>query len=238
MATPTRKTTTADTKHASTVEAPLFAADGKSAGTVSLPGSVFGLPWNADLVHQVVVSMQANMRSPVAHTKDRGEVRGGGRKPWRQKGTGRARHGSRRSPTWTGGGVTHGPRSEKNFAKKINRKMRTKALFVALSRKLRDGEVVFLKEVAFQKPSARSAKEVLSALAKSEGLGQLSRRKNAALIALPSPHAGTEKSFRNFGNIEVTDIRTMNPVQVLSYRLVLIASPEEALAVLGKRAQA
>mgnify|MGYP001581033827 FL=1 len=94
------------------IEAPIYNAQGKKAGTIALPERLFGEAWNASLMHQVVTSMQDNARTPVAHTKDRGEVRGGGKKPWRQKGTGRARHGSIRSPIWVGGGKAHGPRNE------------------------------------------------------------------------------------------------------------------------------
>ena len=98
------------------MEAILYNNKGEKAGKVEVPESIFGLQWNADLVHQVIVGMQANARQPVAHTKTRGEVRGGGKKPWQQKGTGRARHGSSRSPIWKGGGVTHGPRKDKIYA--------------------------------------------------------------------------------------------------------------------------
>ena len=139
------------------MEAKLYNIQGKTEGTVQVPETLFGVPWNADLVHQVVVSMQANARQTNAHTKDRGEVRGGGRKPWKQKGTGRARHGSTRSPIWAHGGVAHGPRNEKIYEKKINRKVREKALLTALSQKFRDGEVVFLKEVALEAPKASVA---------------------------------------------------------------------------------
>ncbi len=133
------------------MEAKVYSQIGKEVSSVKLPENVFGLPWNAraeSLVHQVAVSMMANKRTPIAHTKTRGEVAGTGKKPWRQKGTGRARHGSRRSPIWVGGGVAHGPRNDKDYSKKINKKMKAKALFTILSRKFKDGEVVFLDNIS------------------------------------------------------------------------------------------
>ena len=101
----------------------IYNKEGQSSGTINLDDQLFDLKWNADLVHQVVRSMESNARQSNADTKGRGDVRGGGKKPWRQKGTGRARHGSSRSPIWVGGGVAHGPTSEKNYDKKINKKM-------------------------------------------------------------------------------------------------------------------
>ncbi|MCL5782115.1 MAG: 50S ribosomal protein L4, partial [Patescibacteria group bacterium] len=125
------------------MEATIYNQSGKTSGKITLPEEVFGLSWNADLVHEVVRLMNSNARPNVAHAKTRGEVRGGGKKPWRQKGTGRARHGSTRSPIWVGGGVAHGPRNEKNYSRKINKQAKRKALFTILSKKFKDGEIMF-----------------------------------------------------------------------------------------------
>src|SRR3990167_1999081 len=129
------------------MESVVYNIEGKKAGTITLPDSIFGVRWNADLVKQVADSLMSTKRKPVAHTKNRGEVRGGGKKPWQQKGTGRARHGSTRSPIWIGGGVSGGPRNEKNFDKKINKKMKAKALYTILSAKLKNGEVLFVDDL-------------------------------------------------------------------------------------------
>lgn len=215
------------------MDAKVYNIQGKESGKVSLPAEIFGLPWNADLVHQVVVSMQANARPNVANTKGRGEIRGGGKKPWQQKGTGRARHGSSRSPIWKGGGVTHGPLSEKNYAVKINRSMKQKALLVALSQKMRDGEVIFIDALEMTTPKAAQGKAVLSALGKE--FSGLSKRKNAALIALPTGHKPTMKSFANFGNVAVEEVRNLNPLSVLTNKYVVIASPKDAIETLTKK---
>ena len=104
--------------------AKVYNQSGKEVGEIKLPANVFGLSWNADLVHQVITSMLSDSRVIYAHTKTRGQVSGGGKKPWQQKGTGRARHGSIRSPLWVGGGVTHGPRNDKDYSRKVNKKMK------------------------------------------------------------------------------------------------------------------
>lgn len=214
------------------MEEAVFNSKGERAGTVELPESIFGLPWNADLVHQVVVSMQANERTGTAHTKDRGEVRGGGRKPWQQKGTGRARHGSSRSPIWKGGGVAHGPRNEKIYTKKINRQMVQKALLLALSRKYKDGQIIFVDSIEMKEPKAKEAHAVLKALGKA---GFVTKKKNAALLALPNAHQPTIKSFRNFANINLTEVRNLNPVSVLGSKYLIIADPKAAFETLAKK---
>src|SRR3989338_3411043 len=136
---------------------------GKEAGTADLPEGIFALPWNADLVWQIATSQEANMRGTYAKTKDRAEVRGGGKKPWRQKGTGRARHGSIRSPLWEGGGVTHGPTRDKVFAQKLGKNMARKALLVSLSAKARDNEIIVV-DAAWGDGKTRVVKNVFEFL--------------------------------------------------------------------------
>jgi len=214
------------------MEAKIFNTKGGDAGTITLPENIFGLPWNADLVHQVVVGMQANARTSTAHTKDRGEVRGGGRKPWQQKGTGRARHGSSRSPIWKGGGITHGPRNEKDYSQKINRQARQKALLVVLSRKLADKELIFVDSLTIDAPKTKDAAAMLAGLAKA---GLAHKKNNAALLAIPNAHAATQKSFANIGNVEMVDVRNLNPVSVLSAKYLVIADPAAAIETLAKK---
>ena len=113
-------------------------------GEIQLPKEIFEIEINSDLIHQVVLAQEGNRRQGTAQAKMRGEVRGGGKKPWRQKGTGRARHGSTRSPLWRGGGVTFGPRADKNYKKKISKKMGRKALFMVLSAKAKDNLILVL----------------------------------------------------------------------------------------------
>ena len=221
---------------ATKLETKVYTQEGKDAGVVSLPVEVFGVKWNPDLVHEVVTGMLSNARTNTAHTKDRGEVRGGGKKPWRQKGTGRARHGSRRSPIWRGGGVTFGPRNERNYTKKINKKVRAKALTSVLSRKLSEDSVIFVDELTFTDPKAAEARTVLTALGKVAGADTItSKRQNALLMVLPSRDVNTEKSFQNFGNVLVMQAKDISPVALLTYKYVVFTQPTETLEILTNR---
>ena len=217
-------------------KATIYTQDAKKKGDITLPDVLFAQPWNESLVHQVVVAMQANARTSVAHTKNRGEVRGGGKKPWQQKGTGRARHGSTRSPIWVGGGVTFGPRNEKVFGKQVNKKMRSKALASVISRKLHDGEILFVDTLTFSGPKSSEALVSLKALSKIEGFdGLVTKRNNAALIALANTDLAVVKSFSNFGNVEIDEVRNLNPMDLLQYKYLIIVAPEESIQTLEKR---
>ena len=218
------------------METPIYNVQGKKIRSLEVPESVFGVLWNDGLMHQVVTTMQANARPTVAHVKTRGDVRGGGKKPWQQKGTGRARHGSIRSPIWKGGGVTHGPRKDKVYARAIPKKMRAKALFMALSRKLRDGEVLFVDSFGIESPKTAVAQKALMMLSTISGFGRLATKKNnAALIAFSELTDASRKSFRNIGNVESMSVRNLNPVAVLGSSYLIIENPEAALAIMANR---
>lgn len=211
----------------------IYSVSGKEAGSANLPGGIWNLPWNADLVHQVVTSMQSNARTSTANAKGRGEVRGGGKKPWRQKGTGRARHGSSRSPIWIGGGTTHGPSSDKNYDKKINKKMRAKALFVALSQKLRDNQVLFVDSFAFSAIKTKDAQNALNNLEKVSGFETINtNKKNNILVFIPAKNEMVSKSFRNIPHVTLEDARNMNVADIMNFRYIVVANPDETNAML------
>jgi large subunit ribosomal protein L4 len=229
-----KKTPKKSTKAEKTVPevsaAKVYNQNGKEVGEVKLPANVFGLSWNADLVHQVVVSMMSDARVIYAHTKDRGEVRGGGRKPWRQKGTGRARHGSTRSPIWVGGGVAHGPNGFKSYARKINKKMKIKALYTILSRKLKDGEILFVDKFEIAKPKTVEALGILKSLSKIKTAGDIfTKKNNSATIAISGKKPAFEKSFANIGNVEVDEVRNINPIDLLNKKYLVIENPVDSI---------
>ena len=169
--------------------------------------AIFNRPWNPDLVHQAVVAIAANRRQPVAHTKTRGEVSGGGKKPWRQKGTGRARHGSTRSPLWKGGGVSFGPRNERDHSKKLNRKMAKAALHVALSKKLADGELRIIETLAVKEPRTRELRWVLP---------------STLLVPAPAEREVFFRASANLPRVKAMEPRSLNAEEVVKFKRVLI----------------
>lgn len=231
--TTTKKAVTKAVKENASMEAPIFNIKGTSAGTIALSEKAFGLSWNADLVHQVMHSMMSTARQNIAHTKTRGEVRGGGKKPWRQKGTGRARHGSTRSPLWVGGGVAHGPRNDKNYDRKVNKSMKAKAFLTLLSKKYKDGEVLFVDSLSFKAPKTAEAISALAGLSKAKGFEKLAtKRKNSAFIGLAKKDVNTEKSFRNVGSVTVDEVRNINLLDLLKYTYFVIENPVESVKLI------
>lgn len=197
--------------------------DAEELGDFDLDEHIFGLAWNADLVHQTIFSMRSNQRAGTAHAKDRGEVRGGGKKPWRQKGTGKARHGSSRSPIWVGGGVTHGPTKEKNYKKKINKKAKKKALFVGLSQKLRDNEILFFDEINLNNIKTKRAVEIINKVRdKIEGFSKFGDKGGKILICVDDNDKNSILSFRNLVSAEVKEARNLNILDLLSNKYIVL----------------
>lgn len=183
-----------------------------------MPKEIFDVKINQDLVHQVVVSQMANRRQGTAHTKDRGEVRGGGRKPWRQKGTGRARHGSIRSPLWVGGGVTFGPRNEKVYKKIIPKKMRRNALLMVLSGKVKNNLLLVLDNLKIKEPKTKQMMEVLE---------KLPCYGHSILIALPELDKSIILAARNIEGTQTIQAKDLNALDVLSFQYLVM--PKESI---------
>ncbi len=207
------------------MEYPLYNQKAETIGKVDLPDKIFNLKMNEDLIHQIVTSQMSNKRQVIAHAKGRGEVRGGGKKPWKQKGTGRARHASIRSPIWKGGGVTFGPTKERNFKKKINKKMARKALFMALSSKAKDNKLFILDEIRLEKPKTKEMALIV------KNLSGLMGKNPKILLALPVMEDNVTRSTKNLVNFHAVEARNLNPLELLSYKyLVLVKDSVEALS--------
>ncbi len=186
---------------------------GEKKESISLNEEIFGVPLNSDLVHQVAVSQMSNKRRNIACTKDRSEVRGGGKKPWRQKGTGRARHGSNRSPIWKGGGVTFGPRKERNFKKKIPSKMKRKAFFMVLSEKLRNDSLIVLDKLEIKDKKTKEMAKIL---------GNLPCKEKKCLIGLRENNKDILLSTNNIPGVSVKEVRNLNVLDLLSKKYLLV----------------
>lgn len=231
------KSATKTKKAIVSLDAEVYSKDGKKVSTFALPEEVFGLDWNADLVHQVITSLQTSARHPYAHAKTRGEVSGGGKKPWRQKGTGRARHGSTRSPIWVGGGVAHGPRNDKNFDRKVNKKTKNTAIKTIISQKHRDNEILLVDTLSFTTPKTVEMKKVIDNLAKiNENLSKLSNKKhNNALFITNAQDKNLYLSLRNFGNMETQSVNDVNPIILSKYKYLVFVSPDASIKTLTDR---
>jgi large subunit ribosomal protein L4 len=194
-------------------------AQGKVLEKRELPAELFDGPVNAPLMHQVVVAGLAAIRAGTHSTKTRAEVAGGGRKPWRQKGTGRARQGSIRAPQWVGGGVAHGPKP-RSYEMRVNKKMKRTALRSALSDAVQSGKLAVVGGLAFDGPRTKDARGVLDAL----GLD------GKVLLIIAGPNEAIEKSFRNLANVKIDYPRNISTYDVLAADQVLFTA--EALDVL------
>lgn len=205
----------------------VVAADGKKAGSIELKDAIFGIEPNVPVMHQVVVAQEAAARAGTAKTKTRGEVAGGGKKPWRQKGTGRARQGSIRAPQWRGGGTVFGPVGNQNWKQRINKKVKALALRSALSDRAADNNVVVLDKLAFDTPKTKDALVLLNNL----GLGD-----KLVLVVIAERDVNVEKSFANLDHVHVLTAGQLNTRDVLISDVVLF--DQASLQLVGSPAPA
>ena len=183
----------------------VLGVDGKKSGTTELPAEIFDVQTNIPLIHQLVVAQQPAARQGTHSTKTRGEVRGGGIKPWRQKGTGRARHGSRRSPIWVGGGTVHGPQPH-GYAQRTPKKMIAAAIKGALSDRARDGQVFVLDQIVVgETPSTKAALKALTSI------GDISK----LLVVLDRTEDVAWLSLRNVPTVHVLAVDQLNAYDVV-----------------------
>lgn len=191
---------------------------GEKTEQIELPKEIFGKEFKPDLIHQVVVSMQSSQRQGTAHAKDRSEVRGGGKKPWRQKGTGRARHGSTRSPIWIGGGVTFGPIKDRNYKKSIPKKMRRAALLSTLSAKAKDKEIAIIDEIKIKEPKTKIIVEILNNLCKNINKGAL----RSVLLVLAEKDEKILRAIKNISGVGIIEARNLNVLDLLSFKHIFL----------------
>ena len=196
---------------------------GKTDGTVELDDALFDAQLNVPAMHQVVVAQLAAARSATSKVKSRGEVRGGGKKPWRQKGTGRARQGSIRSPQWAGGGVAHGPSGEQNYTKRVSKSLKRVALRSALSDRARSGDVRVISDLTYDAPRTKDALSFLDAL-------ELGERR--VLLVLAGTDESVARSFRNLRSVHILTVDQLNTYDVLVSDVVVFQ--RDALEHIGK----
>ena len=193
--------------------AKVYNLSGEVVKDLELDSSVFAVKVNSDLIQLAVEAQEASARQVLAHAKGRGEVRGGGKKPWKQKGTGRARHGSIRSPIWKGGGVTFGPSKERNFAKAINQKAKNKALKMVLSDKVSNNYLILVEEISLKEVKTKVLYQILQ---------KLPSKNQKTLLVLDRKNEEILRAARNLPNLVAVAPTSLNVVDVLKYKYLLM----------------
>lgn len=212
------------------VKTSLYNQTGEKVKDMNLSEKVFNVELNEDLLHQALVTQQGKERQVVAHTKGRSEVRGGGRKPWRQKGTGRARAGTIRSPLWIGGGVTFGPGKERNYKKKINQKMKQKALWMTLTDKVKNSNLVIIDKIDLGEAKTKLMDKFLKTV--EEKILKNKDKKRSFLLIGAEKEENLWLAGRNLPNLKIINVNNINIVDLLRYRDLIFT--KEAVAKLEK----
>jgi large subunit ribosomal protein L4 len=197
----------------SEIKVPVYNMTGAEVGKQTLPARLFGVVSKPVLIQQVVVAQQAASRASIAHTLGRGEVRGGGKKPWKQKGTGRARHGSTRSPIWVGGGVTFGPTNERNYHLDINKKMRRKALAMVLSDKVKSERLIIVDAMTLGESKTKSL---------SGALQKFPSKGRKAMIVTDAEDASVIRAAKNLPRVQTIAAHSLNVVDLMKYEWLII----------------
>ena len=195
------------------IKVKLYDFQGKETGEEILDPKLFGVEADPELVHEMVTAQQKNSRDVIAHTKGRSEVRGGGKKPWRQKGTGRARHGSIRSPLWIGGGITFGPTSSRNFGVKVNKKVKQKALAMVLSDKVANDKLVLVE--SYNMPEAKT-KVLQTAFSK------LPNKNRPTLVVTKNAEENIVRASKNLPRVETINFGSLNLVDLMKKEYLVI----------------
>ncbi|MFH1509329.1 MAG: 50S ribosomal protein L4 [bacterium] len=195
------------------MEAKLLNSEGKDTGKQKLPASLFSVQVADDTIYKVLVAARSNKREIIANTKGRSDVRGGGKKPWKQKGTGRARHGSIRSPIWIGGGVTFGPSKERNYKRKVNRKERQKALLAILTAKAKEDKLLVVDDLNIKDVKTREMAKVIS---------KLPVKNKSLLIVLPKKDDKVYRASKNIQKVKVTNTDILDIIDLVSYEYLLV----------------
>ncbi|OGZ03266.1 MAG: 50S ribosomal protein L4 [Candidatus Liptonbacteria bacterium RIFOXYC1_FULL_36_8] len=199
------------------MEIELYNKKGEDIGKTEIPERIFDFPWRPELVHLAFLAQRANSRQNLAHAKGRGDVVGGGKKPWKQKGTGRARHGSIRSPIWIGGGVSHGPKRERDFSKKINKKDKQLAIFSVLSKKLADGEIKILDSFCFEKGKTKEATSILRAFSFKD-----KRKGGGILVVAAKDNKNAALAVKNIERADSLSSASLNVYDLMTNRYVFL----------------
>lgn len=195
------------------IKVKLYNWQGKASGEELLAPEVFGLEVKPEVVHQVVVAQQKNSREVLAHTKGRSEVRGGGKKPWRQKGTGQARHGSIRSPLWAGGGITFGPTSSRNYSVRVNKKLKKQALAMVLSDKVVNDKLVLVESYEMPEHKTKMLKT---------SLDKLPIKSKKTLIVTKTASDNIVKAAKNLPRVSTINFASLNVVDILNNEYLLV----------------
>jgi large subunit ribosomal protein L4 len=187
--------------------------EGKKIEDLSISDAVFAVPANDELLHQVFMVISGNQRNPIAHTKDKSEVAGSGKKPFKQKGTGSARQGQKRNPVMKGGGVAFGPTNERNFKRDLNKKMKQKAVKIAISEKLRSGTLIAIDSLLIEKPKTKEFAQVLKKL---EIAGRV-------LVSFAEAEKKTSLISRNVSNATNIETKDLNVMDLLNNKYLLLS---------------